>query len=46
MLLPLTEPPYKIFGDFLPNLLLINEMDLDKLSDLGINPVPIDQTGS
>ena len=33
MLLPLTEPPYKIFGDFLPNLFLINEMDLDKLSD-------------
>ena len=46
MLLLLTDPPYKIFGDFLPNLFLINETDFSKSSDAGINPVPIDQTGS
>ena len=47
MLLLLTDPPYKIFGDFLPNLFLINETDFNKSSDvLGIKPVPIDQTGS
>ena len=42
----LTEPPYKIFGDFLPNFFLINLIDLTKSSDFGINPVPIDHTGS
>ena len=42
----LTEPPYKTFGDFFPNLLFINLIDLDSSSEEGINPVPIDHTGS
>ena len=46
MFLILTDPPYKIFGDFFPNLLLINEIDLVKSSDLGIRPDPMDHTGS
>ena len=46
MLAALTEPPYKIFGDFLPNFFLIKLTDLIKSSDFGITPVPIDQTGS
>ena len=46
MLSPFTEPPYKIFGGFLPNLFLINEIDFIKSFVFGINPVPIDQTGS
>ena len=46
MLLALTDPPYRIFGDFLPNLFLIKETDFNKSSYFGIKPVPIDQTGS
>ena len=46
ILLLLTDPPYKIIGDFLPNLFLIKETDFNKSSDLGIRPVPIDHTGS
>ena len=42
----LTEPPYKTFGDFFLNLLFINLIDLDSSSEEGINPVPIDHTGS
>ena len=41
-----TEPPYKTFGVFLPNLLLINEIEFVRSFDFGIKPVPIDQTGS
>ena len=42
----LTDPPYKIFGGFEPNLLLIKLTDLIKSLDFGIIPVPIDQNGS
>tara|TARA_B100000575_G_scaffold89534_1_gene71007 strand:+ start:67 stop:234 length:168 start_codon:yes stop_codon:yes gene_type:complete len=46
MLLMLTDPPYKIFGDFLPNLLLMKAIDFFKSLDFGIKPEPIDHTGS
>ena len=46
MLSLFTEPPYKIFDGFLPNFFLINEIDFIKSLGFGINPVPIDQTGS
>ena len=45
-LLLFTDPPYKIFGDFLPNLLFMKDIDFFKSSDFGINPDPIDHTGS
>ena len=41
-----TEPPYKTFGVFLRNLLLIYEIEFNKSFDFGIKPVPIDHTGS
>ena len=46
MLLPFTDPPYKIFEDFLPNLLFIKTIDFVRSLVFGINPDPIDQTGS
>ena len=45
-LLVFTDPPYKIFGYFFTNLLLINEIVLFKSASFGITPVPIDHTGS
>ena len=38
ILFEFTEPPYKIFGLFVPNLLLINKMDFIKSFGFGIIP--------
>jgi hypothetical protein len=41
----LTDPPYKTFGDFF-FFFLIKFIVSKRSFDFGINPVPIDQTGS
>ena len=45
-LLTFTDPPYKIFQDFLLILLFMKAIDFFRSSDFGIKPDPIDHTGS